>query len=48
MDYEEAIIILRDTARNGNTTVFKACMIGIEAIQKVAEMEKERDETCQK
>lgn len=43
MDYDEAIIILRDTARSGNATVFKACMIGIEAIKKVAEMEKEHD-----
>lgn len=42
MDYEEAIIILRDTARNGNATVFKACMMGIEAIQKVAETEKNK------
>ena len=41
MGNEEAIIILRDTARNGNTTVFKACMIGIEAIKKVEEIEKD-------
>lgn len=48
MDYDEAIIILRDTARNGNATIFKACTMGIKSIQKVAEMEKERNKTCQK
>lgn len=34
MSNEEAIIILRDTARNNNGTVHKACMVGIEAIDK--------------
>ena len=33
MSNEEAIIVLRDTARNNVNTVHIACMIGIDAIK---------------
>lgn len=39
MSNEEAIIILRDTARNNNGTVHRACVMGIEAIKKSEENE---------